>query len=56
MFEKSAGPVIKIVETLGASDPDRLRQFRHDVEALVGEYFAENVVTQGYLMTRAIKR
>ena len=56
MFEKSAGPVIKIVETLGASDPDRLAQFRAEGEALVGEYFDDNVVRQGYLMTRAAKR
>jgi SAM-dependent methyltransferase len=56
MFEKSAGPVIKIVETLGTSDPDKLSQFRRDVEALVSEYFADNVVRQGYLMTRAMKK
>jgi len=56
MFEKSAGPVIRIVETLGSSDPDRLRQFRSEVEALVTDYFDDNVVRQGYLMTRAIKQ
>jgi SAM-dependent methyltransferase len=56
MFEKSAGPVIRIVETLGGSDPARLEQFRREVEALVSEYFEDNVVRQGYLMTRATKQ
>jgi SAM-dependent methyltransferase len=55
MFEKSAGPVIKIVETLGTTDPERLEQFRRDVEVLLSDYFEDNIVRQDYLMTRAIK-
>ena len=54
-FEKSAGPVIKLVETLSASDPARLSEFRREFEALATEYFSDNVVRQDYLMTRATK-
>jgi hypothetical protein len=48
--------MIKIVETLRASDPEKLRAFRADVAGLASEYFDGNVVSQGYLMTRAIKQ
>lgn len=53
--EQSSGPTIKIVETLSASDPEKLRAFRAEVAGLASEYFDGNVVRQGYLMTRAIK-
>jgi SAM-dependent methyltransferase len=53
--ERSAGPLIKLVETLGAADPDRLRTFRQEFDAIVGEYFEDNLVRQDYLMTRARK-
>jgi SAM-dependent methyltransferase len=55
-FERTAGPVIKLIETLSASDPARLDQFRTEAEALAAEYFEENTMRQGYLMTRAKKR
>ena len=54
--EQSSGPMIKIVETLSASDPEKLRAFRTEVAGLASEYFDGNVVSQGYLMTRAIKQ
>lgn len=54
--EQSSGSMIKIVETLNASDPGKLRAFRAEVASLASEYFDGNVVKQGYLMTRAIKR
>lgn len=55
MMEKTAGPVIKMVEHLSASDPARLEEFRRKYEALVDEYRDDNMVRQGYIMTRAIK-
>jgi SAM-dependent methyltransferase len=54
-FEKTAGPVIKVVEMLSASDPVKLSQFRAEYEALVEEYLEDNVVRQDYLLTRAVK-
>ena len=54
-FERTAGPVIKLVETLSASDPAKLAQFRADYEAIASEYYDHNVVRQDYLLTRATK-
>ena len=54
-LERNAGPVIKLVETLSASDPARLAAYRRECEALIAEYLADNTMRQGYLMTRATK-
>jgi SAM-dependent methyltransferase len=53
-MERVAGPLLRAVELL-ASDPARLAEFRREAEALVAEYFDDNLVHQDYLMTRAIK-
>ena len=53
--ERTAGPVIKLVGTLSASDPARLEAFRRELERLVEESLEDNVIRQGYLMTRAVK-
>jgi GrpB-like predicted nucleotidyltransferase (UPF0157 family) len=53
--ERTAGPMLNLVEMSGASDPERLGQFRRQYEALVAPYFESNVVRQDYLLTRAIK-
>ena len=55
MMERTAGPMIKLVQMLSASDPARLAAFRTEYEALVGEYYKDNVVHQDYLLTRATK-
>jgi SAM-dependent methyltransferase len=55
VMEQTAGPVIKLVEHLSASDPTRLSAFRSEYETLVAEYFEDNIVRQDYLLTRAIK-
>ncbi len=55
-FERTAGPVVKLVETLSQSDPARLASFRAEYEALAAEYFEDNVIRQDYLLTRATKR
>jgi SAM-dependent methyltransferase len=54
-FERTAGPVIKVVESLSASDPAKLAAFRAEYDALIVEYFEENTVRQDYLLTRASK-
>lgn len=53
--ERTVGPIIKMVESLSATAPDRLEEFRREFEALVAKYLQGNVVQQGYLMTRATK-
>jgi len=54
-LEKTAGPLIKVVESLSATDPARLAAFRSEFEALISEYYSENTVRQDYLLTRATK-
>lgn len=54
--EKTAGPVIKLVETLGTTDPAALGEFRREYDLLTSEYFEDNCVRQDFLMTRARKR
>ena len=53
--ERTAGPVVKLVETLSAADPAKLAIFRDTYDALTIQYFDRNVVRQDYLMTRATK-
>lgn len=54
--ERTAGPLQRLVAELSASDPERLAQFRRELEALAAEFRADNLVRQDYLMTRARKR
>ena len=53
--EKTAGPLIKVVDTLQKSDPGRLDQFRREYDLLASAYWMDNAIQQAYLMTRAIK-
>ena len=55
VIEQTAGPMLKLVESLSASDPARLAEFRREYEAIVRPYFEDNVVRQDYLLTRATK-
>jgi len=55
MMEGTAGPAIKLVESLSTSDPAKLAGFRAEYEKIAAEYFEDNAVRQGYLMTRATK-
>jgi SAM-dependent methyltransferase len=54
-FERTAGPMLKLVESLSASDPARLEQFRREYDAMIAPYFEDNIVRQDYLLTRAVK-
>jgi SAM-dependent methyltransferase len=53
--ERTAGPLVKLVESLGATDPARLAAFRREYEAIMADYLEENLVRQDYLLTRATK-
>lgn len=53
--EKTAGPLIKLVEMYEKSDPAKLAEFRREYDALSAQYFSDNAMRQEYLMTRAIK-
>jgi SAM-dependent methyltransferase len=55
VFERTAGPVIKMIETMKDEHPKQLAAFRRDYEALVADYFRDNVVRHDYLLTRATK-
>jgi len=55
MTERTAGPILKLVESLTANDPGKLATFRSEYDAVVADYFAENIVHQDFLMTRAVK-
>jgi SAM-dependent methyltransferase len=53
--EKTACATVRLVAALKDSDPARLERFRREYEALAGEYFADNILRQDYLITRATK-
>jgi SAM-dependent methyltransferase len=55
MTERTAGPMVKLVEMLTASDPAKLTAFRREYDAIASEYFEDNILRQGYLITRATK-
>jgi SAM-dependent methyltransferase len=54
-IEHTAGPMLKLVESLSTSDPARLSQFRREYDALIAPYFEDNVIRQDYLLTRAVR-
>ena len=55
MFETTAGPVIKLVQSL-KDNPAKLKEYRTELEALAGSFIQSNVIRQHFLMTRARKR
>ncbi len=54
--ERSAGPMVRLVAELSGRDPAKLAEFRRGYDALAAEYFEDNIMRQGYLMTRAVKK
>lgn len=54
LMEQTAGPVIKVVQTL-EHEPARLAAFRSELDQIVERHFRDNEVRQSYLMTRAVK-
>lgn len=55
VIERSAGPIIKMVEMLSASQPERLEAYRAEFDAIVAQYMRDNLIRQDYLLTRARK-
>jgi SAM-dependent methyltransferase len=55
IIQSTAGPMLKLTDSLRASDPARLAQFEREYEALAANYFENNLVRQDYLLTRATK-
>ena len=54
-IERSAGPIIKLVEVLSASNPQALVEYRKQFDAIVAVHMRDNTIRQDYLITRAIK-
>jgi len=54
-IERTAGPIIKLVELLNATNPQALESFRQEFDAIVNEYLHDNLVRQEYLLARAVK-
>jgi ubiquinone/menaquinone biosynthesis C-methylase UbiE len=54
-IESAAGPMRKLVESLSSTEPAKLVKFRAEYDAIIRDYFQDNVVRQDYLLTRAIK-
>lgn len=55
MIERTAGPVMKMIQNLEKENPQKLQDFRNEFDSIVEEYLSDNVVRQEYLMTRAVK-
>ena len=53
-MEGNVGPISKLVQSLQA-DPQKLAAFRREMGDLVSLYFADNLVRQDFLLTRASK-
>ena len=54
-LERTVGPMLKLVQSLGPTDPARLAEFRREYEELARPYFENNQMRQDYLLTRATK-
>ncbi len=54
-IERTVGPIVKLVETLSASDPANLAAFRSEYDAVLADYYEDNTVRQDYLLARATK-
>ena len=53
--ERSAGPVIQLVENLNVNAPGRLHEFREEFDTIVSRFFRDNLVRQDYLLSRGLK-
>ena len=54
-MERSVGPMQKLVESL-AGDPQKLAAVRREFVSMAQPYYADNLVHQDYLFTRAVAR
>jgi hypothetical protein len=54
-FVDTAGPVVKLMAAL-KDKPEQRAKFQSAFQALLSEYFQDNILRQDFLMTRAIKK
>jgi SAM-dependent methyltransferase len=54
--ERLGGPIAKIAEQLGRTDPAKLAAFRRELDELAAGFLKDNVLRQDFLMSRAVKR
>ena len=54
--EATVAPVMKLVQALAKDDPQKLGDFRRELDELVALYLTDNVLRMDFLMTRAVKR
>ena len=55
MTERTAGPIIRLVQALETTDPAKLAEYRREFESLAARFFEMNTIRQSYLMTRGVK-
>jgi SAM-dependent methyltransferase len=53
--ERTAGPIIKLVNALSENAPNQLQSFRQQFDSIVSLFFRDNIVRQDYLLSRALK-
>ena len=53
--ERSVGPTIKLVAALSDAAPEKLASFRAEYDQILSEYYADNFISQDFLLTRARK-
>jgi SAM-dependent methyltransferase len=54
-MEHNLGPLMKLLQALDGSDPPKAAALRSELEEFTAPYFADNVLRQDYLLTRAVK-
>jgi hypothetical protein len=54
-MESNLGPIKKVLQGLDASDPAKSTALRLELERLAASYFANNMLRQDYLLTRAVR-
>ncbi len=54
-LESSVGPVLKFIQD-NQHQPERIAQFRQELEKLARIYYKDNVIEQYFLMSKAIKK
>jgi SAM-dependent methyltransferase len=54
-MERNLGAATKLLQALDSSDPSKAASLRLEIEQLTTSYFANNIVRQDYLLTRALK-
>jgi hypothetical protein len=53
-METTVGPLTKLLQSL-KDDPAKVKAFRSELDALISEYFQDNIIRQHYILTRATK-